>query len=522
MLALAIAALLAALPLDPVGAAQGKRKSARPQLAPLPKVEFDPGRHTATPQELEEIERLIAELVEIDRPDYGLSSTLSGVQFAALAETDTFSAGLIGIDHGIATHPALRRLVEFGPKALPALLEALDDPTPTQLEFVHDWGHGSMWSAREVPTNPLNPFESAARVQFEWLAQCMDTLTAEKEGLDQHVVARGDVAFAILGQILGRDYESVRYQPSGNVVVNSPVRTPEITAALRAMWGSDDPARRLLDSLLHDYCTRGGVTDRGGPYDHQYPAALRLSYYFPEETRDFLVARLDGLDVDPVPWQSPGFEKAWREEDAANGCSAVELINALANSRDPAVLKAIRRAVERSTGIRFLVAALRPAFGKAEPAFLAERIAAFLESWPRFEMSPYGDEFNVLRGAAPCVPGRAAELFELWLDHETVECRTIALRALRGLEPRPELAVAVLGPLLSHRSDTGETYAEGNDRRPLRVCDAAAFVIAQHVAGVDFALEGDRENLDRQIAALREQLTARGFSVPERGASKPR
>jgi hypothetical protein len=68
----------------------------------------------------------------------------------------------------------------------------------------------------------------------------------------------------------------------------------------------------------------------------------------------------------------------------------------------------------------------------------------------------------------------------------------------------------VLAPLLDDRLDSGETYlagpGKGDPRLPLRICDAAAAALARHDKELSFTLAGGHVDLDKQIAAIREQL----------------
>jgi hypothetical protein len=500
----ALLAATVALSLGATVASQDRPKIIPPQLVERPQVAFDAQRHAATDEERAEIERLVAELTAIDQPDFGLSRTFSGVQFAPLADTQSVSSGVLGVDHGVITTSAVRRLVELGPKALPALLAALDDATPSQLEIVHEGHFGAMWYAREVPTNSRNPFEQVALGEFDWLAESTELGDHEKRTrIDHYTVTRGDIAFVVLGQIVGREYEAVRYQPSACIVVNSPVRAPELAPALRRIWTSDDPARRVFDSLLFDYCTRGGQDDRGGPFDHQYPATLRLAYYFPEESRSFLVQRLDSLDVDQVPWNSPGFSAAWQKDDEANGCSAAQFIEVLADSRDAAVIDAVGRAIQRTNSHIVARAALKPAFAKAKPEILSAKIAEYLAIKPHADSGPFGTQFDMLQATLRFFPEQAQGCFEAWLAHGTLDCRRAVVHALARADQRVDWAVPMLMPLLDKKTDTGWEYGPHHDRRPILLCDEAAAALAVHLEGATYVRAGNRKELDRQIENLR-------------------
>ena len=104
MLAIAVALLLAwtdpGVLHEPLGSARAQSKPVPPQLVELPRVTFDSKRYGATAEEQEEIQRCIAELSHIDKPDFGLSSTFSGGQFAALEDTQHVSTLIFG-PHGV-------------------------------------------------------------------------------------------------------------------------------------------------------------------------------------------------------------------------------------------------------------------------------------------------------------------------------------------------------------------------------------------------------------------------------------
>src|SRR5262249_50307293 len=148
-----------------------------------------------------------------------------------------------------------RSLVEIGPDALPFLLEALEDKTPTKLKVTHNFGIGGMWFSAELDRNPLSPVEKRALSKV--LTKADDEDDEDDTRPHSYTVKVGDVCFVAIGQIVGRHYLAVRYQPTAIIVINSPVQTKELRERVRAIWSSKDPARTLLDSLLLDYATQG-------------------------------------------------------------------------------------------------------------------------------------------------------------------------------------------------------------------------------------------------------------------------
>src|SRR6185436_13894719 len=77
------------------------------------------------------------------------------------------------------------------------------------------------------------------------------------KNIETYTVKIGDVCFVALGQIVGRFYSAVRYQPTACIIINSPVESPEYRALVREIWESTDPEQALLQSLLVDYSTQG-------------------------------------------------------------------------------------------------------------------------------------------------------------------------------------------------------------------------------------------------------------------------
>lgn len=250
---------------------------------------------------------------------------------------------------------ALRRLVKWGPKSVPYLLAALDDSTPTRLSVSHDkilpvpfhltlhesypvTGpiSGGMWHTSELPVNPLNVRESL--VQLLLPSPGIEKGLHTSKYLGSYTVTIGDVCFVALGQIVNRNYEAVRYQPTALVFINSPTIDHELCAQVRAVWSSDDPHRLLFDSLLRDYATRmhpdGQSLNAWEVGSLQTEAARRLLYFYPEETASVIAARLRSLDVGrtdlPGSISKAGPGDLFTKREIANGVSTSEFIKAIA------------------------------------------------------------------------------------------------------------------------------------------------------------------------------------------------
>ncbi|MCH8206093.1 MAG: hypothetical protein IH956_03715 [Chloroflexi bacterium] len=126
---------------------------------------------------------------------------------------------------------------------------------------------------------------------------------------------------------------------------------------------------------------------------------------------------------------------------------------------------------------------------------------------PLDEQGPFGGEYQTLRAAARFFPDRSRPLFDLYLSHDTLQCRRAVIHALNKPEQPVPWAVQFLEPLLDDRTDTGWQYGPDYDRKPIRICDEAAKILAAHyVEGALFKYEQNPEYLDTQIAKLKSML----------------
>jgi HEAT repeat protein len=308
------------------------------RLGKVPTIKLGP-RAPLTEEQKNHIKALIRKLAEVDSPDFGMSATLTGHDFAPLPDR-AHADSLVLTDHKIKSSDALRRLVEKGPDALPFLLEALEDKTPTKLKV--DPKFGMMGFGEELHGNPLNPLEKRA------LSKPRPRDDEDDEGLlNSYTVRVGDVSFVAIGQIVGRPYQAVRYIPSAIIAINSPVQSKHLREQLRTIWSNKDSAKKLFDSLLLDYATEGKFNGKSldGWYEGsnlQIEAAMRLLYYFPNEAAPLIAARLRSFDV-----RDPG-EDGWMNREVKNGVRTVDFIKAVSWSSAPAIQKALDEIAKRT------------------------------------------------------------------------------------------------------------------------------------------------------------------------------
>jgi hypothetical protein len=440
---------------------------------------------------------LIDSLAALDKPDFGLSSTLSGDTFAPVPGQGRAATFLL-TDHGVQPSAALKALVALGPDALPFLLDALDDPRPTKLTVEHADIIGIMWHAAELPFNPVNPAEEAVHKAGVLKSQ-------KEEHVKSYTVKIGDVCFVAIGQIVGREYQAVRYQPTACIVLNCPTHDPQLRAQVRAIWKAQDPKGKLFDSLRADYATEGVFNgkslDGWSTGSHlQCSAALRLLYYFQKETSSLLAGRLDKLDVGKDR-QLDGY----MGRQVANGVRADEFIKAVAWTKDSAVRAALARVFKRAEDVDALLAAL-PAIEDKE--VIRGRLEPLVAALPAEERGPYGHGYHLLLALGQRTPETAKAVLGRYLrDASAQRCHTVCL-VLR--EVKVGWDADVLGPLLTDTRTWGWTYAvvpdKNEPRRPIRVCDEAAVTLSLTRRDLHFTQAGEHAELDAQIAAIRERL----------------
>ncbi len=507
---------LAILGAQPTTTQASANRQARPvvKLGRVPTIKLAE-RRAADPAAAEKARRLIARLKDVDKPDYGISATMSGQVFAPIADSARPGA-FLRANHNIKPSEVVIELVKMGPHAMPHLLAAIDDLTHTGIVINHDSLLGGMWHNDEMTMNPVNETERKAFGLFPRPPE--DLRNRLDNNLGSYTVKVGDVCFVIIGQIVGRRYQAVRYQPSMCVVLNSPTHNATIANRARAIWHADRPREHLLQALLLDYSTQG-IYD-GKSFDGWYvgsslqvQAAMRLLYYFPKETAPLIAARLRGLKTHRTGpgVGSPSNEaerESWVKREVYNGVRTDEFVKAVSWCGEPAVRAQITAIFERTRDPDILVAAL-PAVTDSNQRLISSRFNAAIDALPVDDGGPFGDGFNLLVAFGKRGGDDDKVVFKRYLDARTVpRCRTTchALRDVHG-----EWASELLGPLLDDtRLAEGWNYAtrrgSNEPRLPIRICDEAAKTIAMHDPDLSFEMVGTHANLDRQIAVIRAHL----------------
>lgn len=203
-------------------------------------------------------EDLITKLTEESNQGIGSHATAWASGFLAIDDEPRFNGGILGSAKP-AVSPVMRELVGRGLAALPVLINHLTDSRSTRLTV----GDGFMgkWFADEYDAR-----DSASQ-------KSESVNTGKKTDFDQYTLRVGDLCYVAVGQIVNRELNAVRYQPSLCLVVNSPVEHPALAAAVKDDWSNLSAQDHQL-SLEKDSMT---------PHSGFVPGAglKRLVYYYP-------------------------------------------------------------------------------------------------------------------------------------------------------------------------------------------------------------------------------------------------
>lgn len=496
-----------------------KKEPPRIVLAKAPDVRLRP-RPPITKEKAEHIKKLIAKLAEIEHPDVGYSPD-SEREVSSPIPDHVEGYSWYVTKHGLPSSPSLCALVSIGPEALPFLLDALEDKTPTKLtiKYVGHGGtsdvvrEGATWLSDELSGNELNPTETR-------VIDPRDHRLKKGEYIDSYRIKIGDLCFVAIGKIVGRPYVAVRYQMTGCTVINSPVENAEFRERIRKIWKSENPTQTLFGSLWIDYRTIG--------LRYQYCAALRLLYYFPEESVPIIATRLRGLRVHN---QGEGTDEFARNVKANGGVCADEFVHAAAWCRELAVREAVRDIFHRTGDVRIFAAATE-AFEPSEGKIIAAKADEILRGLNAAEREQGAVEF-VLGVTAERAGADAVPLFRKTIDKATPsELGSIAkaLQEAKGNWPLP-----LLKPMLDDVRKTERVYYvrdesvpvspaplvappapslnedDGYQKIPVRVCDAAAETLSKLLKSErgKFPAKHDRASLDQFIARLKKVIPAK-------------
>lgn len=223
---------------------------------------------------VENIESLIHQLQDISEGDIGYMPTRSGSGFLPLGTSDS-GMMLLGQKRPESSS-TMRQLIEFGAEAIPQLVDHLDDDRASGIRLEFSGGFGGMFLSNEYDFNSNSSEGKPANVNGDFLGGDND--------IESHTVTVGDLCFVALGQIVNRNFNAVRYQPTAIIVVNSPVRNEDLRDATKAEWSDIDEMEHKA-SLILDFQHADHERRRTGAY-------LRLSFYYPEEVEALVLEEL--------------------------------------------------------------------------------------------------------------------------------------------------------------------------------------------------------------------------------------
>lgn len=215
-------------------------------------------------------EDLITQLTEESNQGIGSHTTALATGFVATDDTPRFQGGVLGSKKP-AVSPVMRELVRRGLDALPLLINHLTDVRPTKLT-VGD-GFTGKWFADEYDGRdhlPKKPGEVNGNIEIQF---------------ERYTLRVGDFCYVAVGQIVNRELNAVRYQPSLCLVVNSPVGFPALAAAVKSDWGGLSEKDHRL-TLEKDAVTPQSVFAPGA-------GLKRLMFYYPESGEERMLKLLE-------------------------------------------------------------------------------------------------------------------------------------------------------------------------------------------------------------------------------------
>jgi hypothetical protein len=174
------------------------------------------------------VEELIDGLQDEESEGLGTHSAAWADGFLASDEEPRFRGGILGSAKPNIS-PVMKGLVRRGVSALPHLMDHLADCRPTRLFIKRFGGFGGMWHSDEYDPRYADKGKQPPGVNKGH--------RDDRRTVLEYRVRVGDLCYVAIGQIVNRRFNVVRYQPSACIVINSPVESPSLTAAVRTDWG---------------------------------------------------------------------------------------------------------------------------------------------------------------------------------------------------------------------------------------------------------------------------------------------
>ncbi len=225
-------------------------------------------------------EHLIDSLTTLDQNTPGIDDGGDYSAFLAEDKAPHFEMGLLPTKPPTIP-PAMREIVRRGASALPALIDHLSDKRPTKIHVGLPDGRDDIGLGGQVYADEYDPRIGTPCVPYgcqtdedkkNWYLQmpCADKC---RNFLGTYRVKVGDVCEVLIGQIVNRRLDAVRYQPTNILYVNSPIEQPSIAERIKKDWGGIDAAG-LEAAFLEDA--------RSHPDRFIDGALRRLRLYYPK------------------------------------------------------------------------------------------------------------------------------------------------------------------------------------------------------------------------------------------------
>jgi ankyrin repeat protein len=217
---------------------------------------------------------LIDQFENLGTQDTGYSGSVSGSSFLPLGHR---SVSVMVLSPSTPREPSdtMLSLVKLGSRAVPALLDHLDDDRKTKIVI-----RNSLGGFFEILQDKGEKTEDE-----EPKGKGKNLFGASK----QYTLRVGDLCYVALGQIVNRNYTAVQYIPSGNVMITSVPHSKKLRADLKKQWGGLTEKKHLA-SLVKDLNSKKADDDDDD--SARIGAPLRLAYYFPKEYESIAVQQL--------------------------------------------------------------------------------------------------------------------------------------------------------------------------------------------------------------------------------------
>ncbi len=276
--ALALAALVAVLPAPPCEAQE------KPAAAPV------------------NVPALIDRLTEVAECGIGYSATVSGSAFSPLDGEGQIRTMLLFQEPPVRSE-TMRQLVRQGAAAVPHLLAHLNDRRPTRFTVRWGWGNAVFLGepyGKDFDRNERTDKPPPAKDDKEPRSAVGPPY--------RHTVTVGDLCFVAVGQIVNRNYNAVRYQPTACIVINSPTRSASLRKRVQAAWGGLTREKHRA-SLVADFL-------RPDHEERRIGACKRLAYYYPDALEPLALEFLARPSYDTYDLDEFVRERLYKARDA--------------------------------------------------------------------------------------------------------------------------------------------------------------------------------------------------------------